>query len=599
MKNLNKHLALLAVILSGLLLTACPSPTEEQDTGPTFVTQNETVSYTGPNSEVVMFDNTQHTNFSVSVDLGAQTKDVFFVVTNTNYNGDNEVYQISGSSIAAPADQSAFANYQQTPPSPPAVAPGVHPYNQLIALENAQPIDLISNQSRSFFPPPEPPLANTVGVTTRTFQTRDFEDQSIIISTPTTLRKSITVGTTTFLIWVEDESWHLGGSKSHTVTQEMIDILGEAFLTPGDNNDIYDLAALAVGDPWGPHSYSNIIPPSAADTINMVLFDIDNDDNDFEGGSAVIGGFFTNKDNLLNGINPGLSDSNEALVMYVDSVQLAWDNGVDNDAQPGDWEITDFWPNFILGTVAHEYQHMVHFYEKRIASNSNSSVWLNEMASMVLEDLLADKIMANGPRGMDYDDYTTGSPTINSGRLPGFNGFYDYSLFDWLSGNDVLISYANSYSLGAYLVRNYGGPGLLKDIVNSPLFDAEAIEAALANQGYADVSFKDILQRWIVAALVSDNPTMGQNLAYNNNNAAFSWTTSGATFQLGSIDLWHYDNPVTAQDGPYIFSPAQYYSFGAMERASSRIIGLGSGVTGTQNYKIKLEPGVRLAVVIK
>jgi hypothetical protein len=219
MKNLNKHLALLAVILSGLLLTACPSPTEEQDTGPTFVTQNETVTYTGPNSEVVMFDNTQHTNFSVSVDLGAQTKDVFFVVTNTNYNGDNEVYQISGSSIAAPADQSAFANYQQTPPSPPAVAPGVHPYNQLIALENAQPIDLISNQSRSFFPPPEPPLANTVGVTTRTFQTRDFEDQSIIISTPTTLRKSITVGTTTFLIWVEDESWHLGGSKSHTVTQ--------------------------------------------------------------------------------------------------------------------------------------------------------------------------------------------------------------------------------------------------------------------------------------------------------------------------------------------------------------------------------------------
>jgi hypothetical protein len=242
----------------------------------------------------------------------------------------------------------------------------------------------------------------------------------------------------------------------------MIDILGEAFLTPGDNNDIYDLAALAVGDPWGPHSYSNIIPPSAADTINMVLFDIDNDDNDFEGGSAVIGGFFTNKDNLLNGINPGLSDSNEALVMYVDSVQLAWDNGVDNDAQPGDWEITDFWPNFILGTVAHEYQHMVHFYEKRIASNSNSSVWLNEMASMVLEDLLADKIMANGPRGMDYDDYTTGSPTINSGRLPGFNGFYDYSLFDWLSGNDVLISYANSYSLGAYLVRNYGGPGAVK-----------------------------------------------------------------------------------------------------------------------------------------
>ena len=74
------------------------------------------------------------------------------------------------------------------------------------------------------------------------------------------------------------------------------------------------------------------------------------------------------------------------------------------------WEVTDRGPSVIIGTLAHEFQHMIHFYQKPVVRDADSESWLNEMASEVAEDLIADKMMVSGPRGVAYDDPTAGEP---------------------------------------------------------------------------------------------------------------------------------------------------------------------------------------------
>ena len=51
---------------------------------------------------------------------------------------------------------------------------------------------------------------------------------------------------------------------------------------------------------------------------------------------------------------------------------------------------------------------MIHFYQKRVVQDTISEAWLNEMASEVTEDLIADKMMVSGPRGVAYNDPTAG-----------------------------------------------------------------------------------------------------------------------------------------------------------------------------------------------
>ena len=56
------------------------------------------------------------------------------------------------------------------------------------------------------------------------------------------------------------------------------------------------------------------------------------------------------------------------------------------------------------------------------------------MASEVGEDLIADKLVVNGPRGVAYDDPTAGMPGNERGRLPYYNLFNDIQVTTWGAG---------------------------------------------------------------------------------------------------------------------------------------------------------------------
>ena len=389
-------------------------------------------------------------------------------------------------------------------------------------------------------------------------------DDRSALEIPSTARHVVSDGTTTVAVWVADEDWdtacepHDGAGSGRLVaahvvpkvcvTQEMADAVGTRFLQPGRGNDIHDWITAIYGEPWGPHDLPYLLPAEAVGEIHILLFDIGGDGVPEPGERRVVG-FFWAKDNYLHDPEHSiLALSNERLMFYLDAPFLTI-------AEGDTWEVTDPQPSSMIATLAHEFQHMIHFYQKPVLRGAGSEAWLNEMASEVAEDLVADKMEVGGPRSVAYDDPTAGEPGIFRGRLPGFNLYNDIQVTRW---DGLLANYEVNYALGAYLARNYGGAALFSAIVQSEHAGTDAIEAALTGLGH-DVSFAQVLANWSVAVLRSDDPTAPVPYRYN----AGDWATSragGMQFRLGSINLYHYvyGPPRVPQrlawEGPYLHS---------------------------------------------
>ena len=273
----------------------------------------------------------------------------------------------------------------------------------------------------------------------------------------------------------------------------------------------------------------NVIPSAAAGEIHILLFDIKGDGVPEPGQCRTVG-FYWVVHNFLQdpAAFPASRVSAERLIFFMDSVYTAIPEGPT-------WEVTDRAPSIVVSVLAHEYQHMIHFYQKRVLRRTASETWLNEMASEVAQDLIADKLMVNGPRGVLYHDPSAGVPDNESGRLPYYNLFNDLQVTTW---DSKIANYALNYSLGAYLARTYGGADLFSDIVQSAGSGIDAIEAALAAAG-RDVSFGQVLADWAVATLLSDSTAAPAPYRYNPG----AWSTSyagGEQFRLGSINLFNY-----------------------------------------------------------
>ena len=190
----------------------------------------------------------------------------------------------------------------------------------------------------------------------------------------------VTDGETTVALWVADRDWGPNcGGAGPCLTGEMVDALAERFLRPGGGNDIHDWVTAIYGDPWGPSPYENLIPPEAAGEIHILLFDIQGDGAPQPGECRLVGFFWAVHNSLPQ---PELSVtriSAERLMFSMDSALMAL-------AEGPSWEVTDRWPSIVIATLAHEYQHMIHFYQKRVLREAASETWLNEMASEVAVD---------------------------------------------------------------------------------------------------------------------------------------------------------------------------------------------------------------------
>ena len=393
--------------------------------------------------------------------------------------------------------------------------------------------------------------------------------------TPATSKKVISNitshGIKTLNIWVSNNSFGVGCLKSKCVTQNMIDELANNFLRSGANNDIYDWVTNIYGEEWetDTNGYTNLIP--ANDEITILLTDIYEDNRD-DGGVV---GFFWAKDNYKISSVPG---SNERVMFYIDSVMFA--NG-DNT-----WDIDDFWPKELISTLAHEFQHMIDFYQKNVLLNANADTWIKEMLSESTEDLVATKIKHIGPRGVDYLDGSAGLPNNPYGRYPLFNQYNTLSLTAW---NNQLEDYSKVNAFGAYLIRNYGGETILHDIMHNNSSDAHAVVDAVNNTTQGSVkTIDDLIHEWGISVLLSDHiDALRNQYSYNTNDFTVS-LKDPTIYKMGSINFFNYFPKPSIETSMNAIAPQGNYYYEVV-----------TNQTGDFNVTITKDANVVVSAVIK
>ena len=399
----------------------------------------------------------------------------------------------------------------------------------------------------------------------------DEKNNSII----STVRKVISAHGKNLYVWVADNCWEQGGTKSYNVTQQMVDALASKFLAPGSDNDIYEWVTNIAGNHWGPTSYSNLI--SETDDIHIWLMDIDNDNK--TSGTVTLGYFFS-RDNFLKSYYSG---SNEKLMFTIDAVLFA-------KPDYGAWDLAHYLPNRIISTLAHEFTHMIYFYQHEVLRSQTSSIAINEMSAQCMEDLVANKIEADGPRGVSHRTPSAGYSGNDYGRLPLYNSKNHYDLLKWGGRDDErLLNYSKTYAFGAYLMRNYGGANFIRELIQNNSTGVESIVAAVNANGGDGLNYGDVLQRFGIANLLSDQTTMATGYKFNTDGWITS-TVNGASYDLGSINLYNY-SPT-----PSIYNELPY----SQQPNSNILYRAGSNLSGKNEWYIKgMDNDTKLTVVIK
>ncbi len=547
-------------------------------------------------------------DFSYSVNLGSDPKDAYFLLTNVQ-----DTEQVGTATVNSEAPSPTI---ESMPVPAPALVTRLDAFNAKMEADGRKPV----LRDAFALARPELPLssyrdaargaeqAKASGVEPRggtapmnadyVGETRNFCFDIPYDSTDPAQCRLVTTATfpdgkqRKLSIWVDANEWTGNGGP---ITQAMVDALGERFFgsPSGSGDSIYSWVTNILGAEWGDVSYTDLIPFDSC--ITIMLCDI-SEDNSPDGG---IVGYFYPKHNFTNASAMDYYGevSNQRVMFYIDSVMYA---NASNDGSDGDtsWAVTDYWPEEVFSTLAHEFQHMIAFYQINVRDGDITDTWFAEMCSQAIEDLLADKISVMGPRGVSPVDYTAGGTNNQAGRIPLYNYFNDLGLvYGWTANNDTLnlAAYSSTYSFGSYLIRNYGGAEFLNDVYNSSGTPEERISSVSGKP------FTDLLTYWSMAVILSDRTDVPRGLSLNK-NGSFDSTLNGVTYHLGSINHYNYYFSGDPLVGPFLYSGSnldayypQYFPYG------TRFCLVGQNLTQERNFQvgIGLSNGLGVGVVAK
>lgn len=383
-------------------------------------------------------------------------------------------------------------------------------------------------------------------------------------------------GTRSLNIWVADDQWDGTGAVDGKIHANMMQPVADRFLhadTVPYDDDIYDWDTAIYGVEQDSTIVTGLIPFSPE--INILLYDIPT--------QGVLGYFYA-----VDFFSTAYySISNECKIFYIDAPLLA------HPDTPGSWSINDAYPSEAMQTIAHEFQHMIHFWQKITRDVNGDDTWVNEMCSEVAEDFVADKLAVDGPRGVLSND---SGVCVTEGRFPTYIENTDLSLAKWYGGNNVYASYAIAYAFGSYIARNFGGAPLFQDIVqNDKSVGTDCINFALTANGYSE-QFVDIMRLWGIANMLSQVTDLSGGSKYRYNRGA-TWATSssgGITYNLGSINLFNYVS--YCQQGPAI---RNYIPRGSIAQTSNFYFKAADALTAaTYTWNINLPANVTMSVVV-
>lgn len=427
---------------------------------------------------------------------------------------------------------------------------------------------------------PAAPLSSVVGVTADNFTYMMYDDASMSYYTapePLTakVRASVSADGLTLDVWVADDLWNAG-----IVTQAMVDATATRFLSAGDDDDIHEWVTGIFGSEYSKTAATSFGFITDLDTIDILIADIG------EPGETVSGivGYFHALHNYLSTVS-GAEDSNERIMFFVDGIFLARKDGLT-------WESTDYWPQAIWSTLAHELQHMIQFNEKVVERNAAATpTWLDELCSAAAEDFVAYKLRIDGPRAVVWNDGTSGTDTANpDGRLPLFVGAPSDSLTIW---DQALLDYSTAYAFSSWLARNEGHSAF-SSLTQSTTSGLAALEAA------AGSTLPSLLRDWAVAAIASSAIDSFAPWSYNRGTWFPIGTTDPSTtaYPIGSIDLAKYrwgGNKFTDYTGIKFETTIPSTS---IVPASNLYIELPVAADGTASGTLTLYRGMSMTVVV-
>ena len=313
-------------------------------------------------------------------------------------------------------------------------------------------------------------------------------------------------------VWVAEENF-TGGSGSSTdndLEQFQIDELAAKFngtAAPGSNDGIYELVTNVYGFEYG----GGVDGTGGIDEdkhINILIYDIDYDYEMTKITNGGVFGYFWPKDHF----DDSVLKSNLSEIFYIDSYFF------------------DKFPDSMYSTLAHEFQHMIHFNRKWVEDNKylNSATWYNEMLSMLAEDILQDKL-----GNLD--------PASPKSRTRDFvDGYFLSGVTDWLSGEDVYYSYASAFMFGAFMTRNFGGADLIKAMLDSNSVNQASVTDALVSVGYSTETFDSVFNKYHTALIYSTEDLLNDILVTNIDTDEI--IINSVAYTQTAFDIYDYKN---------------------------------------------------------
>ena len=295
-----------------------------------------------------------------------------------------------------------------------------------------------------------------------------------------TLRRQASVptptGTRTINVWLEDSEY-----DAAKVSDAMLDTLLQRFTSGSDA--VYPLITGLSGEPWGAHSYSDLIDPEQPLDIVFVNFVPDRTPY------GLLGYFWSLNNFKQDPANPDLKYSNQSLSFYMDTETLYLDpaDGMTNQ----------------ISTLSHEFVHMTNFYRRSVQLSKPGTdyafdTFLEEMSAMMGEDIVAQRV-------------TPGFNSIANGRVPSWlsrSGF-NCDPAAWSADTAApCFGYDVNGSLGAYLVRQYG-VGFYKQLLSNTTSTDSLQVLGNAIQQAGGPTLPVAIQRWgaNIALLPGDVPS--------------------------------------------------------------------------------------------
>ena len=198
-------------------------------------------------------------------------------------------------------------------------------------------------------------------------------------------------------------------------------------------------------------------------------------------GLGSVGGYYSSSDEFVSAVR---EDSNQMEMFYISL----------------EYEVIN--SDSYHGTLAHEFQHMIHWYADR-----NEDTWLNEGFSV-----LSSYLAGFDPGGFEF----------------GFASRPDTQLTDIdYDADDVFASYGAGYMFAAYFLDRFGAEAT-QALVAHPENGLAAVNAVLAELG-AGVTAEDVFADWVVANLLDDPAIDDGRYGYAEMDPPEVWVTSTHT----------------------------------------------------------------------